>query len=174
MNDDSTTTRRRGRVHTFADLREDFDAVVGSVNYATMVTVDAKGRPRTRVLIPVWETEGDEPRGWLATYRTPVKAAHLANNPHVTFSYWNPTQNTASVDATAAWTEDPADRRRVWDLYRYGSPPGAGYDPSGFWKGPDDPELSVLRVDPWRVQVLRGRDLVTGVPARIWTREPRW
>lgn len=173
MNDDSTTTRRRGRVHTFADIREDFDAIVGSINYATMVTVDAQGRPRTRVLIPVWETEGDDPLGWLVTYPTPVKVAHLAHNPNVGFSYWNRTQNTVSVDGTASWSEDPGERRRVWDLYRYGSPPGAGYDPGAFWTGPDDPEMALLRIEPRRVQVLRGRDLVTGVPARIWTREPR-
>src|SRR5690606_23289143 len=30
----------------------------------------------------------------------------------------------------------------------------------------------VLRLDPWRVRVLRGRDLAAGVPARIWRAEP--
>ncbi len=166
------SARTRGRVHAFADIREDFDAIVGSVNYATMTTVDSRGRPRSRVLIPVWETDGENPTGWLGTFRTPVKEAHLAGNPQAAFSYWSPAQNTVAADVTAAWVDDPRTRKHVWDLYRYGSPPGAGYDPSAYWKGHADPAFQVLRLEPWRVRVLRGRDLVTGVPARIWLREP--
>jgi general stress protein 26 len=162
------SNRTRAHVHTFADIKPDFDAVVGAVNYATMTTVDTKGRPRSRVLIPVWETETDHPVGWLGTYRTPVKAAHIAGNPHVTFSYWSPAQNTVAVDAVAEWTDDPGERAHVWDLYRHGSPPGAGYDPGQFWQGADDPAFQVLRLSPWRIQVLRRRDLVSGIPARIW------
>jgi hypothetical protein len=71
-------------VTRFADLEAEFNAYIGAINYATMVTVDAKNRPRTRVLIPVWEKVDDEPRGWLATYWTPVKAAHIAANPPAT------------------------------------------------------------------------------------------
>ncbi|MFD3508213.1 pyridoxamine 5'-phosphate oxidase family protein [Nocardia sp. NPDC058666] len=162
------STRSRAHVHTFADIKPDFDSIVGAINYATMTTVDTKGRPRSRVLIPVWETDSEQPLGWLGTYRTPVKAAHIAGNPHVTFSYWSPAQNTVSVDTVATWTDDPAEREHVWDLYRHGSPPGAGYDPGQFWRGPTDPEFAVLRLQPWRIQVLRRRDLVTGIPARIW------
>jgi hypothetical protein len=98
--------------------------------------------------------------GWLATFRTPVKVAHLAGNPHTTLSYWNPRQNAVHVDGVASW-EDAADtRHHVWDLYRHGSPPGLGYEPRNFWRGgPDDPTFGVLRIDPWRVQIIRGRDL---------------
>ncbi|WP_431887853.1 pyridoxamine 5'-phosphate oxidase family protein [Nocardiopsis alba] len=170
MNSDSHA-RSCGRVQDFAAVREDFDAIVGAVVYSTMTTVDAKGRPRSRVLIPVWETGGEEPLGWLGTYRTPVKTAHLRGNPHASFSYWSPAQNTVSVDVVAEWIDDPRVREHVWDLYRHGSPPGAGYDPGGFWEGPGDPRFQVLRLEPWRIQVLRGRDLVSGVPSRIWRRD---
>ncbi|MQY08066.1 pyridoxamine 5'-phosphate oxidase family protein [Actinomadura macrotermitis] len=151
-------------VRDFADLAEEFDAYVGSINYATMTTVDTKGRPRARVLIPVWERTGDGLTGWLATYRTPVKAAHLAGNPHATFSYWTPRQNAVAVDTVATWEDDPGLRKHVWNLYEGGSPPGAGYPLGNFWSGPDDPKLHVLRLRPWRVQVIRGRDL----RSRIW------
>ncbi|NUW40748.1 pyridoxamine 5'-phosphate oxidase family protein [Nonomuraea rhodomycinica] len=147
------------RVSSFAAIEPQFTAYVGDIVYATMTTVDAKGRPRARVLIPVWEVVDGRPLGWLATYRTPVKAAHLAGNPHTTFSYWTPRQNAVSVDAVAEWAADPGTRRHVWNLYAKGSPPGAGYDLGGFWQGPDDPELHVLRLVPWRVQVIRGADL---------------
>ncbi|MET8005567.1 pyridoxamine 5'-phosphate oxidase family protein, partial [Nonomuraea glycinis] len=122
---------------SFAAIESQFNAYIGDIVYATMTTVDAKGRPRARVLIPIWETVDGRPIGWLATYRTPVKAAHLANNPHTTFSYWSPRQNAVSVDTVAAWEEDAEVRRRVWDLYRTGSPAGAGYDLGNFWNQRD-------------------------------------
>jgi general stress protein 26 len=155
-------------VTDFAEVRPEFEAYVGDVVYATMTTVDAKGRPRARVLIPVWEGLAGTPSGWLATYRTPVKEAHLAHNPHTTFSYWSPRQNQVAVDAVGRWTDDPEERRHVWDVYRAGSPRGAGYDLGRFWSGPDDPTLRVLRIEPWRIQVVRGRDLRSTIwkPAR--------
>jgi hypothetical protein len=78
------------RVPDFAAIGEEFDAYVGAIGYATMVTVDARHRPRTRVLIPVWEVVDGAPLGWLATFPTPVKLAHLAGNPHANFSYSRP------------------------------------------------------------------------------------
>ena len=133
------------RVPDFAAIGEEFDAYVGAIGYATMVTVDARRRPRTRVLIPVWEVVNGAPLGWLATFPTPVKLAHLAGNPHANFSYWAPGINSVAVDAVAEWTEIPADKRRVWQLYRRTSPTGAGYDLGAFWRSPEDPQLVVLR-----------------------------
>ncbi|WP_067489742.1 pyridoxamine 5'-phosphate oxidase family protein [Actinomadura hibisca] len=157
------------KVRDFAAIREQFDTYVGTIVYATMTTVDKKHRPRARVLIPVWEVMDGKPVGWLATYRTPVKEAHLANNPHATFSYWTPRQNAASVDTVATWVDldDLATRRHVWELYRRTSPRGAGYDLGQFWTGVDDPKLHVLKLEPWRVQVIRGTDL----NSRIWQDE---
>lgn len=50
---------------------------------------------RVRVGVRLWEVDG-EPLGWLATYRTPVKAAHIAGNPHTNFSYWTPATTLAT------------------------------------------------------------------------------
>lgn len=155
----------------YADLRNDAARIIGDVAYATMATVDPRGRPRTRVLIAVWELDGESPVGWLGTFPTPVKSAHLAHNPHVTMSYWSHRQDTVAVDGAARWTDDEATAEHVWELYRQGSPRGCGYDPSQFWSGPHDPGFRVLRIDPWRIQVLRGVDLARGRPARIWRRE---
>jgi hypothetical protein len=154
------------KVKSFAQLKDQFDAYIGDIVYATMTTVDTKGRPRARILIPVWEVVDGKPVGWLATYRSPVKEAHLANNPHTTFSYWTPRQNAASVDTVAEWVAqgDLKTRRHVWDLYRRTSPKGAGYDLGQFWNGIHDPKLHILRLDPWRVQVIRGTDL----ESKIW------
>jgi general stress protein 26 len=152
------------KVRSFDVIKDEFDAYVGSIVYATMVTVDARNRPRTRVLIPVWEVVDGEPLGWLATYKTPVKAAHIARNPHTTFAYWARENNSVAVDAVAEWTDDLEAKRYVWDLYRKTSPRGAGYNLGNFWRSPSDPELHVLRLEPWRIQVIRGADL----RSRIW------
>lgn len=84
---------------SYAEIVSDTAAIIGDVVYSTMITVDKQGRPRSRVLIVAWELEGEPPTGWLATYKTPVKAAHIAHNPHVTNSYWSPRQNVVSLDS---------------------------------------------------------------------------
>ncbi|MFI6910073.1 pyridoxamine 5'-phosphate oxidase family protein [Nonomuraea sp. NPDC050394] len=151
----------------FSEIQDAFEAYIGDIVYATMTTVDKRNRPRARVLIPIWEMVDGEPLGWLATYRTPVKAAHLANNPHTTFSYWTPRQNAVNVDTVAEWVTDVEVKRRVWDLYRKTSPRGAGYNLGNFWTSPTDPKLHVLRLEPWRVQVIRGTDL----RSQIWKKD---
>ncbi|MEU8134321.1 pyridoxamine 5'-phosphate oxidase family protein [Streptodolium elevatio] len=163
----ATTTRE------FSAVADDFLRTVAEIKYATMTTVDGLGRPRARVLLPIWEVVDGRPVGWLASFPTRVKKAHLAANPHSTLSYWAPSQNTASADAVTAWVEDPETKHAVWELYRKGSPRGVGYDPRAYWpQGPDDPGYHLLRFDPFRVQVMSGRDLATGRPARIWVADP--
>jgi general stress protein 26 len=160
------------KIRSYTEIEEEFDAYVGHIVHATMVTVDSKNRPRTRVLIPVWENAGGTPIGWLATYRTPIKSAHIARNPHVNFSYV--TQhgyNSVAIDATAEWIDDPEHgvhdpqtRKRIWQMYSRTSPRGAGYPLGQFWSSPEDPQLHIMRLKPWRIQVIRGRDL----RSRIW------
>jgi general stress protein 26 len=153
---------------SFDDLRADVAAIMSATNYTTMTTVDRQGRPRSRVLIVVWQLDGPEPVGWLGTYKTRIKAAHLDKNPHVSTSYWSPRQDALYLDSVARWVDDAQTAAAVWDMYRNGSPKGVGYEPGQFWKGPNDPEFHVLRLAPWRVQVLTARDLVAGRPSRIW------
>jgi general stress protein 26 len=153
-------------IDDFDEIRQEFDAFIGSIVYATMVTVDNENRPRTRILIPVWEVVDGVPVGWLATYPTPVKTAHLQRNPHTNFTYWTRGNSSVHIDAVAAWDDSSDTRRHVWDLYARTSPPGAGYPLGRFWTGIDDPSLRMLRLDPWRIQVIRGLDL----RSRIWKR----
>jgi general stress protein 26 len=156
------------KVRSFDEIADTFFDYIKDIVYCTMITVDRQNRPRARVLLPIWEVVDGRPVGWLAAYKTPVKTAHLARNPHATFSYWNPRQNTVHVDTVSAWVDDPEVKKAVWELYRKGSPAPVGYDPQRYWHGgPEDPEYDVLRMDPYRVQVVRGRDLAS----RIWQPE---
>ncbi|MFF8814620.1 pyridoxamine 5'-phosphate oxidase family protein [Streptomyces pactum] len=148
------------KVTDFAVVQDTFFRYIRDIVYATMITVDRRNRPRARVLLPVWEVVDGRPVGWLAAYRTPVKTAHLARNPHTTYSYWSPRQNAVHIDSVSTWAEDAASRRHAWELYVAGGPSGVGYDPVRYWRGGvADPEYHVLRIDPWRVQLVRGSDL---------------
>ncbi|WP_431040885.1 pyridoxamine 5'-phosphate oxidase family protein [Streptomyces sp. P1-3] len=156
------------RTHDFSEVQNTFFHYIREIKYATMVTVDRRNRPRARVLLPVWEIVDGRPVGWLAAYRTPVKTAHLAHNPHTTYAYWSPRQNALFVDSVSTWAEDEESRRHAWDLYLRGGPPGVGYDPVHYWRGgPDDPQYHVIRIDPWRVQLVRSTDL----GSTIWRRD---
>lgn len=113
-------------VESFSEIENKFFSYIQEIVYCTMITVDRKSRPRARVLLPIWEVVDGKPVGWLAAYKTPVKVAHLANNPHTTYSYWNPSQNAVFVDSVSTWAEDRETRQYAWDLYRKEAPPASG------------------------------------------------
>ncbi len=48
--------------------------------WAGVATVDRRGRPRTRILHPIWEWDGERLVGWIGTSQSPVKASHLARH----------------------------------------------------------------------------------------------
>jgi hypothetical protein len=154
---------------SFAALEEEFLRFTRAIVPCTATTVDARGRPRSRMLHPIFEVVDGRPVGWVVTSKTPVKAAHLAANPHMACAYWSPAQNTVFVDCLARWVEDAETRRRVFDLFQ-STPPPLGYDLSGFGAdGPDNPLFTPLRLDPWRIQVMRGEEFPVGnLAGRIW------
>jgi Pyridoxamine 5'-phosphate oxidase len=144
---------------SFQSIEEDFLRISAEVVWATVATVDSRGRPRTRILHPYWEVVDGRPVGWVATVRSPLKSKHLAANPFVSVSYWSPKQETAHADCRASWADDK--RERVWNLFLEAEPP-LGYDPATLsqWKdGPLGGEFAVLRLDPWRVMILTAEDV---------------
>ena len=101
---------------------DDALAVTRQVVWCVLTTVDTKGRPRNRVVHPVWVhddggTDRAALRGWVTTRRSPVKAAHLAANPHVACAYSGAEHDVAYFDCTAAWAS-PEERRHAWEVCR--------------------------------------------------------
>src|SRR5687768_4791703 len=88
-------------------------AVARALVWATVATVDGLGRPRARVLHPVWDHTEHALDGWVLTRPTPVKTRHLASNPHVTCSYLGANHDVAHFDCRAEWVDDAAERARV-------------------------------------------------------------
>ncbi len=154
-------------VASFSEIADEFRARISRIVWCTVATVDRRGRPRTRLLHPIWEGA----TGWIATGRQSHKARHLARNPYVSLSYWDQEHQQVYVDATAEWVDDQAEKVRVWELYK-NTPPPYGYDPQIIWSGgPDDPGYGLLKLTPWRIELFSLRDLVTGTPATVWRNE---
>ena len=72
-------------------------------------TVDADGRPWTRVLHPIWEWDSDTLTGsHVATSPRSPKAGHLATNQLVSLTYWHPSHDTCTADCAATWEDSEA------------------------------------------------------------------
>jgi len=140
-----------------------FIEMAHKIVWATAGTVDAKGRPRARVLHPIWEWNGNEIVGWIATNPTPFKRAHLKASPNMSLNYWAPDQDTCVAECRASWEFDDATRTRVWDLFK-DAPAPVGYDPAMIptFVGPTDEGFAALRLDPWKLRVFPGTMLLEG------------
>lgn len=145
-------------VSSFAEIEREFSERVNRIVWCSVATVDAKGRPRSRILHPYWQGQV----GWIATSRDSYKAAHLARNPHVSLAYVADISKPVYIDATAEWMDDAATKQYVWDLYT-NTPPPLGYKVADFWGAVDSPSFGVLRLTPWRIEVT---DFPVGT--RVW------
>jgi hypothetical protein len=150
---------------------KEFVEVAHGIVWCTVATVDRRGRPRSRVLHPVWRMQPDGTlAGLVATRPTPLKRAHLAHGRFVSCSYWHPEHDVAVAECAAAWLPE-AEHARVWDAIA-SAPAPVGYDPGHIWPdGPHGADFAALRLEPWRVTVRRAGDFATGVPARVWRKD---
>ena len=150
-------------VGSFAEIEKDFMDRVARIVWCTVSTVDRQGRTRSRILHPIWEGS----TGWIATSRHSLKAKHLASNPYVSLSYWDPNHEQVYADCRAEWEDRIEEKTRLWELYK-ATPPPLGYDLSAFWKSPEDPELGLLKLTPWRIELWGLSDLIARKAPRVW------
>ena len=146
-----------------ADVAPAFVEMAHRIVWCTASTVDARGRPRSRILHPLWQWDGKQLVGWIATSPTPVKRAHLKASPHVSVNYWSPAQDTCLAECRAAWVLDDAGRTTVWNLF-LNAPAPVGYNPTiiPVWTSPTCEAFAALRLEPWRLRVL---------PASVFARQ---
>jgi general stress protein 26 len=149
---------------SFATIADAFNERVSRIVWCTVTTVDGKGRPRSRILHPVWEGA----TGFIATGRNSLKAKHIARNPYVSCSYWDQQHQQVYAECRASWDDTPAEKDRVWDLVK-NAPPPVGYDPALFWPGgPQDASFGVLKLEPWRIELWSLQEMATGKPSQVW------
>ncbi len=129
--------------------------------WCSVASVDAVGRPRSRVLHPIWEWNDGQLIGWIGTGPTPTKRAHLEASPYLSLNYWDSSQDTCVAECRAEWRFDSETRKQVWDAYK-AAPPPLGYDPAIIptWDSPASDSFAVLRLEPWRLRVFPGSVLL--------------
>lgn len=146
-----------------AETAPAFVEIAHRIVWATVATVDDHERPRSRVLHPLWQWDGQHLVGWIATGPTPVKTAHLDHSPFVSVNYWDQQQDTATAECRAIWHNDDDTCTRIWGMFA-NAPEPVGYDPAMIpvWNDPTQPEFAVLRLEPWRLRVFPGSMLLQG------------
>jgi hypothetical protein len=158
-------------MHTLHEVAPAFVQMAHQIVWCSAATVDAQGRPRSRILHPIWQWNGEQLIGWIATGPTPTKRAHLAAHPYMSLNYWAPNHDTCVAECRAAWAFDNATRTMVWDLFR-NAPAPVGYDPRMIpaWTTPTADAFAVLRLDPWRLRVFPG-SVMMGQGGTVYTWE---
>ena len=153
---------------TLEEIAPKFVEMAHQIAWCSAATVDAEGRPRSRILHPIWEWDGEQPTGWIATSKTPLKAAHLGHQPVISLSYWTPSQDTCVAECRTSWVEDAETRHHVWNSFVNGPEP-VGYDPAMIpgWENADSEGFNPLKLDPWLLRVMPGESLMNGTYASL-------
>ncbi|GIS69810.1 MAG: hypothetical protein CM1200mP9_06310 [Gammaproteobacteria bacterium] len=142
---------------TFEEIEPKFREIADRIVWCTFATVDRSGKPRSRILHPIWEG----PAGWIATGRYSHKEKHLASNPFVSLSYWDPAHEQAMIDCEASWEDDVDEKQRVWTLFRE-TPPPLGYDLGSCGKTLRIQHLDYFDLRPWRISTGSLGDVMAG------------
>ena len=148
-------------MNELAEVAPAFLEMAHRIVWCSAATVDVQGRPRSRILHPLWQWDGRQLVGWVATSPTPIKRAHLETHPYMSMNYWSPSHDTCVADCRAQLALDDDTRTIVWNLFVH-APPPVGYDPAivPAWKSPTSEAFAVLRLEPWRLRVFPGSVLL--------------
>ena len=131
--------------------------------WCTAASVDRRGRPRARILHPIWEWRDGALKGWIATSPTPTKRSHLAASPNLSLTYWEPGQDTCTAECRARFRFDDDTRVAVWNRFAR-APAPVGYDPAIIpgWTSPTCDDFAAIELDPWLLRVFPGTLLLEG------------
>ncbi len=153
-----------------ATIAPAFVEMAHRIVWCSVASVDTAGRPRSRVLHPMWEWRDGRLVGLVGTGPTPTKRAHLEASPYLSLNYWEPSQDTCVAECRASWCFDLETREQVWDAYK-AAPPPLGYDPGIIpgWEAASSDGFAVLRLEPWRLRVFPGAALLgEGGEVLVW------
>lgn len=154
---------RRRHTSTFADIADEFARRVERMVWCNAATVDTCGRPRSRLLHPIWEGA----IGWVTTHRHSLKARHLVRNPYLSLAYSADFATPVFVDCTAEWEEDLDQKRQIWSLLTL-APRPLGFDPTLTFGNHENPEFGLLKLIPWRIEVA-----TPPAETHVWHASPR-
>lgn len=131
--------------------------------WCDMATVDAKQRPRTRIIHPLWR----DGVGYATSLRTGPKANDIDRNPAVSLAYVSNPSAPAYAECWADWVDDRAARIEIWEWMK-SIPEPLGYDTETMFGSYDFPDLTIMRFRPWQIRLAEA-----GKPdaLRVWRQE---
>ena len=147
----------------FSEIETEFVERVHRIVWCTAATVDRQGRPRSRILHPIWEGA----TGWVGTHRHSFKSKHLAHNPFMSLSYVESAMNPIHVDCKTEWVDDRDQKERVWNLFK-NAPEPLGFDPASTFGSVHDDDFGVLKLTPWRIALIQFPAKSHDAGQRIW------
>lgn len=150
-------------MHPLSTVAPAFVDIAHRIVWATVATTTPAGRPSTRVLHPIWEWNGSDLVGWIATAPTSPKARHLAETPYASVTYWDSSHDTCTADCEVEWLQTVDERRAIWDRFA-AAPPPLGYDPRLIpaWTAPDVEAFGVIQLTPTSLRVMPGTLMLQG------------
>ena len=151
------------QVSRFSEIEQEFIKRVHTMIWCNVATVDRRGRPRSRILHPIWEAS----TGWILTHRNSHKSKHLAHNPYVSLAYITDIHKPVYADCVATWVDDITQKQRVWELFR-DTPPPLGFDPAQDFVSPEHAKFGLLRLTPWRITLVTFPAESHETGQRIW------
>ena len=94
------------RIATFAEIESEFIERAHRIVWCDMATVGPDGRPRTRIVHPVWD--GDTAH--ITSLRVGPKADDIDRNPYVSLAYVGDPMKPAYAECVASWVDDRDER----------------------------------------------------------------
>lgn len=146
------------QVTDFKEMADEFKQRVEEMVWCSAATVDTIGRPRTRVLHPIWDGHD----GWIITYRDSAKVKHLAKKPNLSLAYIKNPMKPVYVDCTVEWLADMTEKQHVWDYFK-NTPEPYGYNPELIFGAIGGERVGILKLIPWRIEVY-----TIGVESKTW------
>ncbi len=150
----------------FSEIESEFIERVHTMVWCNVATVDSQGLPRSRILHPIWEGS----TGWIGTHRHSHKSQHLARNPYVSLAYIANVMAPVYIDATAEWVDDMAQKERIWNLFK-ATPEPLGYDPAVSFGSVDHANFGLLKLTPWRIDVVTFPSPSMDEGTKVWRRD---
>lgn len=145
-------------VARFEEMQDEFEKRVARIVWAQMATVDRQGRPRMRLVHPVWEGT----TAWITTRPGTHKFKHLAKTPFVSLGYWDPQHELVYAECGIELVQDRGELAHAWEYFN--SKPGPyGFDPTTVAPSMDDATFAVLKATAWRIEVR-----AVGVEPMVW------
>ncbi len=141
----------------FEEIQSEFMRRVAEAVYCSVATVDRKGRPRSRIMHPVWDGQ----TGWVISWKASHKSKHLQANPYVSLAYIHDRDKPVYADCNAEWVDEESEKLRIWELHKT-IPPPLGFDPEPHYGSIHHQYYGVLKFVPWRIELgnLGGTSLV--------------